>query len=202
MTEVPIEGSSTVYLIYYLAMSLDGYIATPDGGIEWLRPYPVEQAGEDYGYGAFYSSIDALVLGSKTYEQCLTFDPWPYAGKSCWVCSQQRLGATPPGVTVTRLGPRELVRELQRRGHRRVWLVGGGRLAAWFRGEGLVREYIVAIIPTLLGAGIPFLASCGPKEDLTLVDSKTYPNGVVQLRYQPERVVDGATDENFGRDGE
>ena len=65
-----------------------------------------------------------------------------------------------------------------------------------------MREYVIVIIPTLLGAGIPFLASCGPKEDLKLVDSKTYPNGVVQFRYQSERVVDRATDENFGRDGE
>ena len=109
------------------------------------------------------------------------------------------LGVTPPGVSVTRLGPREVVRELYRHGYRRVWLVGGGKLAGSFRGEGLVREYIVA---TILGAGIPFLASYGPKEDLKLVHAKTYPNGVVQLRYQPETATEGTTDENGGRDGE
>ena len=92
-------------------------------------------------------------------------------------------------MTVTSVPPRELVAELQRRGHRRVWLVCGGKLAASFRGEGLVTEYVIAIIPTLLGTGITFLASAGPKEDLRLAESKTYPNGVVQLQYRQDKVV-------------
>ena len=135
MTELAVGGSSHPHIVYYVAMSLDEYIATPDGGIEWLAPF--EQAGEDSGYAAFYSSIDAVVLGSRTYEQCLTFAEWPYARKPSWVCSQRRLGATSPGVTVSRLGPRELVNELHRHGHRRVWLGGGGSWPPGFEGRGL-----------------------------------------------------------------
>jgi len=62
-------------IIYYVAASLDGFIATPDGGIDWLKPF--EGTGEDYGYGGFYASIEAVLLGRVTYEQCLQFSEWP-----------------------------------------------------------------------------------------------------------------------------
>ena len=182
-------------ILYYVAASLDGFIAAPDGGIAWLAPF--ECSGEDYGYAAFYASTDALILGSRTYEQALTFDPWPYPGKPCWVFSRRLLSRARPEVTVTAQAPREVAAELDARGIRRAWLVGGGRLAAAFRAEGLISEIIVSIIPVILGAGIPLFAapaadlagSPGPSqvsttgEPLRLVEHKVYPNGVVQLRY-------------------
>ena len=99
MTEPATRDGLKPHIVFYVAMSLDGYIATPHGGIKWLAFF--EKAGEDYGYATFYSSIDAVVLGSKTYERTLTFGGWPYPGKPCWVCSHRRLGATAPDVTVT-----------------------------------------------------------------------------------------------------
>ncbi len=63
-------------VVYYVAMSLDGCIATADGGVEWLAPF--ESGGEDRGYVDFYSSIDSLLMGSRTYEQILSFGDWPY----------------------------------------------------------------------------------------------------------------------------
>jgi dihydrofolate reductase len=66
-------------IIYYVAASLDGYIAMPDGGVDWLSPY--NTANEDYGYSAFYGSVDALIEGSRTYEQVLGFGEWPHPGK-------------------------------------------------------------------------------------------------------------------------
>jgi dihydrofolate reductase len=192
-------------LIYYVAASLDGLIATLDGGIAWLAPF--EATGEDYGYAAFYASVDALLLGSRTYEQALTFDPWPYPGKPCWVFSRRPLPPARSEVTVTAQAPRRVAAQLDARGIRRAWLVGGGRCAAAFRAAGLITEYIVSVIPVILGAGIPLFGTPAADlrglpgasklsttaEPLQLVEHKVYPNGVVQLRYlsatpaQPER---------------
>lgn len=167
-------------IIYYVAASLDGYIATQDGGVDWLASY--DTADEDYGYAAFYDSIDGLIEGSKTYEQALQFGEWPHPGKPCWVCTRRRFERKHTEVRFTPAAPRELVSELRRRGLRRVWLVGGGRLAASFRAEGLIDEYIVSVIPTWLGAGIPLFGSPGPPENLKLLGCKPYPSGLVQLR--------------------
>jgi dihydrofolate reductase len=194
-------------IVYYVAASLDGFIATPDGGIGWLAPF--EAIGEDYGYTAFYASIDALLLGSRTYEQVLTFDPWPYSGKPCWVFSRRPLAPVRSEVTVTPGSPQEIAAELEVRSIRRAWLVGGGQLAAAFRDDGLITEYIVAIIPVILGAGILLFGAPAadlrgfsqtskvstPAEPLQLVEHQLYPNGVVQLRYlpaasaQPKRIL-------------
>jgi len=169
-------------VVYYVAASLDGYIATPDGGVAWLAPF--ESSDEDYGYNQFYASTDAVLLGSRTYKQCLGFDSWPYPGKPCWVFSTRRLKAGAAGVTVTARSPAKVVAELNAGGYRRAWLVGGGKLAASFRAKGLITEYVVSVIPVVLGAGIPLFASRGPKESLALAESKPYPSGLVQLRYR------------------
>jgi dihydrofolate reductase len=158
-------------IIYYVATSLDGFIATPDGGIEWLKPF--EGTGEDYGYGEFYASIEAVLLGRATYEQCLQFPEWPYAAKPYWVFSRQS-GNTPASV----------VAEMKARGLRRAWLVGGGKLAAAFRADRLITEHIVSIVPVILGAGIALFDGPGPMQPLTLVSSRAYASGIVQLRYR------------------
>jgi dihydrofolate reductase len=159
-----------VEIVYYVAASLDGFIATPDGGIEWLQPF--EHTGEDYGYAEFYASVEAVLMGRKTYEQCLKFPEWPYAGKPYWMLSGSN-GNTPTSV----------VAEMRSRGIRRAWLVGGGRLAAAFRAEGLITEHIVSVIPVLLGAGIPLFHGAASRQDLKLLGTKSYDNGIVQLRY-------------------
>ena len=158
-------------IVYYVAASLDGYIATPDGGIEWLQPF--EGTGEDYGYGEFYASVEGVLLGRKTYEKCLEFPEWPYPGKPYWVLSKAS-GSTPVGV----------VAEMKQRGLKRAWLVGGGKLAAAFRAEGLITEHIVSIIPVLLGRGIPLFDGPAPAETLHLAGTKNFENGVVQLHYR------------------
>ena len=158
-------------IIYYVAASLDGFIATPDGGIDWLKPF--EGTSEDYGYGDFYASVEAVLLGRTTYEQCLQFPEWPYAGKPYWMFSSAN-GNTPASVTA----------EMKARGLRRAWLVGGGKLAAAFRAERLITEHIVSIVPVLLGAGIPLFDGRGPRDELRLLGSRSYPSGIVQVRYE------------------
>jgi len=159
-------------VVYYVAASADGFIAPPDGSLAWLAPF--EGQGEDYGYAEFYASVDAVLLGRRTYEQCLTFDEWPYASKPYWVFSRNNGHS-----------PRSVLRELQARDLRRAWLVGGGELAGAFQAEGLISEYIISIIPVILGAGIPLFGSHRSAQALKLIESKTYPSGVAQLKYTP-----------------
>ena len=168
-------------IVYYVAASIDGYIATSDGGVEWLAPF--EGKGEDYGYSKFYSSVDAVLLGRKTYEQSLTFGEWPYPGKPCWVFSRGALKSAEAEVTCTNQNPRQIVAELENRKLRRAWLVGGASLASVFQSQRLISEYVISVIPIVLGGGIPLFEAGGSRQSLKHVETKSYPSGIVQLTY-------------------
>jgi dihydrofolate reductase len=176
-----------VRIVLYTAASLDGYIARKDGSIDWLAV--AERPGEDYGYAAFLAGVDALVMGRRTYEQVLTFGLWPYPGKATYVFTSRDLAAGRDDVTFVR-GPVEaFAADLAARGHRRVWLVGGGSLNGAFLRQGLVDELIVSIIPVCLGEGIPLFQPPGRDLKFDLLESRSFPTGVVQLHCrakQPE----------------
>ena len=171
-------------IVYYAAASLDGFIATPDGGVDWLPP--IEAGGEDYGYSDFYASVDAILMGSATYENILRQAAWPYAGKPCWVFSKQRRYAKSSNADITFTGaaPDHIAAEIAEKGLQRAWIVGGGKLAAAFRERGLITTYGIGIAPAILGGGIPLLAPHGALEKLTLTGCQAYPDGVVMLWYQ------------------
>jgi dihydrofolate reductase len=168
-------------VIYYVATSLDGFVATPDGGVDWLSEF--EGSAEDYGYNDFYASIEALLIGRRTFEQVLTFGDWPYPGKPTWVFSRRPLVITPPDVALADVEPKKLLAELADIGLHRFWLVGGASLSASFRTQGLITEFIVSIMPVILGDGIPLFAPGGPEQRLTLLQSEKFNSGVIQLRY-------------------
>lgn len=174
-----------MHIVYYVASSVDGFIGPPDGSLDWLSRF--EGGAEDYGYKKFYASVDSVLLGRRTYEQSLGFGKWPYEGKRCWVFSRQQLGAPPADVTLTMNRPREVARQMKSEKLRRAWLVGGGELAGAFRAEGLIAEYIISVIPVMLGKGIRLFGGNGAHEALTLVESQRYASGIVQLRYIREK---------------
>jgi dihydrofolate reductase len=169
-------------IVYYVAASLDGYIATPEGGVDWLSA--VEREGEDYGYGDFISSIDLLLMGRATYDFARSVDPWPYRDMRGLVFTHRPLPDPPPGVQATTRGPAEALSEPRAEPWTRAWLVGGGKLAASFRAAGLITESIVSIVPVVLGEGIPLFDGSGPLEQLELVSSRSFPSGLVQNRYR------------------
>ena len=171
-----------VEVVYYVACSVDGFIATTDGGVEWLSA--VEREGEDFGYAEFFASIDSIIMGSRTYEQVFEFGDWPYGDTPCWVLSQRRLSLQPHGVTITDADPPEVLSEVEDRGLRRLWLVGGSRLAASFLADGRIDECIISVIPVLLGNGIPLFAGEHGQERLRLVGFRQYPAGVVSMHYR------------------
>ena len=180
-------------ITYYVAASLDGFIAGPNDELDWLPP--IVPDGEDYGYKAFYASTDALVMGRGTYEVCRAFPEWPYADKPSWVMSRGEVPADlPPGVVFTQETPAALHAAWQARGFGRVFLVGGGRAAQAFLEAGLVHELIVSTIPTVLGRGIglfvPRLLPQGatpPSPEpvrWTLRHSQAFSGGIVQGTYE------------------
>jgi len=168
----------------FIATSLDGFIARPDGGLDWLDA--VQSPGEDYGYHSFFDSVDALLLGSGTYETVRTFSEWPYGDKPCYVATSRSWGPLGHEVFV-RGNPVELARQLAQRGHSRVYL-DGGRLIRAFLATGLVADMTLSVIPILLGAGIPLFREIGKEPSygehpLKLAASQSYPSGLMQLKY-------------------
>ena len=168
-------------VILYIAQSIDGYIAANDGSVDFLSC--VEEEGEDYGYFGFYKTIDAVIMGANTYEQILGFGDFPYPDKSCYVFTN-RTYKTHDQVEFVSDNPLDWIR---RNGHTkpaRYWLVGGSALIKAFQDEGLIDEFIISIIPTMLGGGIPLFQAHKTPFSLKLKDVIEYPSGLVQLVYE------------------
>lgn len=166
-------------VILYIASSLDGYIARKNGDVDWLSI--VEAESEDYGYKAFYQTIDTVLLGRKTYEQVLTFGDFPYRQKACYVFSSTSQSNT-DDVQFINSDIVSFVNDLKKREGKDIWLVGGSELTKTFMTHDLIDEYIISIIPMILGEGIPLFANCG-SQHLKLIDTKRYASGLVQLHY-------------------
>jgi dihydrofolate reductase len=170
-------------IVYYVASSLDSYIATTDGRVDWLTRF--HTAGEDHGASELESSVDALLLGSHTYEFALQLGQWPSPDKPSWVFTHRELPVLHPSITLTSQSPAEVVDLLESCGIRRAWLMGGGQLAASFRSAGLISRYIISIFPVLLGSGVPLFAPSSCREDsLRLIEAKPFASGIVQLTYE------------------
>src|SRR3954451_21922500 len=169
-------------VVYYVAASLDGYIATNDGDVDWLNQF--HSAGEDHGAAELEASVDALLLGSHTYEFALKLGSWPSPDKATWVFTRRKLPVLDPSITLTSQSPTQVVEMLAEVGYRRAWLMGGGKLAASFHAERLITRYIISVFPILLGSGIPAFAPHASSPDpLALVESKPFKSGIVQLTY-------------------
>ena len=172
-----------VEIIYYVAASLDGYIATEDGGVDWLGRF--DTSGEDHGAGKLNASVDALLLGSRTYEFALKLGKWPAPDKPSWVFTRRALAVLHPSITLTSEAPVKVVDMLAARGFRRAWLMGGGKLAMSFHAEQLISRYIISVFPVLLGKGIPLFASHACSMDvLRFVTARSFETGIVQLTYE------------------
>lgn len=168
-------------VIYYVAASTDGFIAPDDGSLEWLAPF--SDTGEDHGYAAFYSAVDALVVGSRTYEQMRTLGAWPHDDRPVTVMSARALEPAGDSVTVTSLQPREVVDSLSLQGYGRLWLIGGGALAGAFERDGLIDEYVISYVPVILGSGVGLFGGRAAMRSLELVDQVAFLDGIVQCRY-------------------
>jgi dihydrofolate reductase len=169
-------------IIAYIATSSDGFIARRKGEVDWLdRPRP----RGNYGMDAFYRSIDTVIMGRKTWDLARSFGQPAYPGKQNYVFS--RRPRNHKDVVFVRKSAAAFARGLRRTKGKDVWLVGGGRLIAAFLDAGQIDEFIIHVIPVLIGEGIPLQQPRRRTERLKLVASRSYPDGVVRLHYVVRR---------------
>lgn len=161
----------------FIATSLDGYIARSDGGIDWLDR--VQLAGEDYGFAAFYASVDALIMGRATYDKALTFGDWPYRGKRTIVLTR-RPATSRFGEELVAGTPAEIVDRLA--GANRIY-VDGGDVIRQFLAADLIDDLTISVVPVVLGGGIRLFAGGEGEHALSLEGSQSWSSGLVQLRY-------------------
>lgn len=170
----------------FIATSMDGFIARPDGDIDWLTSRPVPE-GEDFGYAAFQDGIGAMVMGRESFEKVLTFPDWPYKVPVVVLSRTPDRVVVPEAlmtmVRVSGKAPRAVLEELGAEGVTRVYIDGGQTIRS-FVAAGLVRRVIVTLIPVLLGQGRPLWGHGAGDVDLTLVAARHWPNGFVQVEYR------------------
>jgi dihydrofolate reductase len=166
---------------YQVACSLDGYIAGPNGEVDWIPPEP------DIDFEAFFAQFDTLLMGRKTYEILPLDDPTYghlYADKALIVASRTlRPEAHPRATVVADLTPAYL-EQLRRRPGKDIWLFGGGELFRTLLAMGHVDTVELAVAPVLLGGGVPFLPPPAPRHRLKLLDQQFFPqSGIILLNY-------------------
>lgn len=165
----------------YIAVSADGYIARADGAIDWLAS--VERGDEDYGFKAFFDSVDTLVMGRKTYDTVLGFNDWPYAGKRCVVVTSNAPNQPRHGEECFAGDLSGLFERLESEGAKRVYVDGGSVIAQALEAK-RVDDMTLSLIPVLLGQGRPLAPSLGQDVMLELVGHEAFESGLVQLVYR------------------
>jgi dihydrofolate reductase len=168
-----------------IAPSLDGFIATEDGGVSWLDEFneQTDEEGVMDSFWEFFDDIDCLVMGSQTYEPLLGGDEWPYGQKPTYVLTRRDLSLVNEQVELVDGEVNELAHELKQQ-YRHSWLVGGGQIARTFLSSNQLDEIWLTIVPILLGSGISLFDDSIGKHDLDLIESTSYTNGIVELRYR------------------
>jgi len=171
-------------IIVYIATSADGYIARPDGDVGWLdRPRPKG----NYGYGAFFKSIDTILWGRKTYSKGLEmgmkssgFGP----GIKNYVFSRVPRKSPTPGFEFVTDPIKAFAQRLRAQPGKNIWMMGGGEIIGAFLDEGEIDEFSIHVIPVLIGEGIPLIQPRQRTVPLKLLSTKKFPDGVVQLNYR------------------
>lgn len=164
----------------FIATSLDGFIARANGDLDWLPA----GGGEPHGYDEFIASVDALVIGRKTYETVLAFETWPYGQRPVFVLSTRALAPSPTGAVVERMSgdPVEIASRLAERGIRHIYVDGGITIQRFLR-AGLLQRLIITRIPVLLGVGIPLFGDLPHDIRLEHVTTRAFAGGLVQSEY-------------------
>ena len=171
----------------FIAASLDGFIARPDGGIDWLLGR--DDPAEDHGYTDFIRDMDGIVMGRGSFEAVAALEPWPY-DLPVVVLSKSLSAADLPArltdrVRVVDAAPGAVMRMLEAEGRRRVY-VDGGQVVQSFLRERLIADMVVTWIPVLLGEGRRLFGPTGGDVPLTHLGTTAFPSGLVQSRYRVE----------------
>ena len=169
-------------VILYIAMSLDGYIAKPNDDLSFLSI--VQKEGEDYGFNDFMESVDVVILGRKTYDWVMTQVPvFPHSDKETYVITRN-IRSDENAVQFYTGDLPELIHRLKGEKGKDIFLDGGAEIVTEFHKLGLIDEFIISVIPILLGDGIRLFGKVDFEQQLKLVDVKTFDTGLTQMHYQ------------------
>lgn len=169
-------------LVLYIAMSLDGYIAKPNDDIGFLSI--VEDGSQDYGYADFVNTVDAVIVGRKTYEKVLSMGyDFPHADKDAYIIT--RTPRPPIGSVKFYTGDlTSLVHSLKSKQGKNIFCDGGAEIVHELLKHSLIDEFVISVIPILLGEGIKLFKDGRPEQKLELVSAKQFEKGLKQLRYK------------------
>jgi dihydrofolate reductase len=165
----------------FVGTSVDGFIARGNGELDFLPP----GGGEPHGYSEFFASVDAMVIGRKTFETVLAFESWPYGDKRVVVLSSQAVDFSGVrGGVVERMdgAPAQIVAQLEASGARHAYIDGGVTIQRFLR-AGLIQRLIITRVPVLIGEGIPLFGSLPRDVRLRHVATRHFPSGLVQSEY-------------------
>ena len=170
--------------ILYIAISLDGYIAGPDEDLSFLDV--VQQENEDYGYGDFIQTVDTVIMGRKTYDWIMAHVPeFVHADKTTFIISRTERQSTEN--TRFHTGDlSDLVRRLKTESGKNIFIEGGAEVVKTLLLDDLIDEYVISIIPVLVGGGTKLFEDGRPRQTLKLISTKQFDSGLVQLHYQRE----------------
>jgi dihydrofolate reductase len=164
----------------HIAVSLDGRIARPDGGIDWLEGHPPDA----FGFDEFYAGVDAILMGRGTYDVVRAMPDWPYPGKPCVVVTRRPLDDAPAGVVAMGGDMAGIAAALEAEGHARIWVEGGGEVIRQMLAIGRLDVLEMAVLPIVLGDGIPIFPPGTPETALRLVSCAARPGGALHLVYE------------------
>lgn len=175
----------------FCGLSIDGFIARPDGALDFLEGDGTALMG-DHGYEAFMAGIDALVMGRRTFEVVMGFDAWPYA-KKVIVLSSTAVDLSPAldrggDVELLNATPEEVVAQLAARGFRNLYIDGGATVQRFLR-AGFIDRLIVTHVPVLIGQGVRLFGALDRDIPMKLVASRSLPGGLVQSEYVRRRTA-------------
>lgn len=166
-------------IVLAVGISLDGYIARPDGAVDYLF------MPKDYSMAPLIKTLDTVVMGRKTYEVALKLGGIDSgSGMTHYIFSRSQPPGERDGVIFTRETPKTLIARLRRQKGKNIWLMGGGELTLAFLKADLVDEMELGIVPVLLGAGIPAFPGGFPQRNFALVESNSYSRGLVVMKYR------------------
>lgn len=169
----------------YIASSIDGYIADSNGDLDWLSGYPITPE-LNYGYDEFFSSVDTVIMGGRTYRDILNMDViYPYKDKTSYIVTRNKDShLAMENIKFLSENIIETIRSLKEQQGKDIWLVGGGQIISILLDSGLVDEMIITYIPKLLGDGIPLFPKMKTESNWKLVNSQSYNNSVLSTEYQ------------------
>ena len=184
------EGQGTVVrkrkIIVNIATSTDGYVARTDGNLDWLTKRRAPKGF--YGLPKFSRSIDAKILGRKTFDLSVKMGASFTAGNVHYVFSRASPPASvPAGVQFVTESIRAFAERLRKQAGKNIWMMGGGEIIGSFLDEGAIDEFIITIVPTFIGEGIPLMVPRHREVPLRLLSLQRFADSVVQLHYEVQR---------------